>query len=151
MEIRCRCRRGGSIKKAYIRPNTITATFSPSPNNNSPKSDRYSIPHPQSSMMHFSIVAVTTFSLFSSALANTCTNRVNEMSSGTVWYQIHADSVPEADVPGRCGGLWDNLKQFPDCIGVSSPTCEARDGGLQWDFTNGLSCNEGMVVSTFQA
>ncbi|KAF2661963.1 hypothetical protein K491DRAFT_710386 [Lophiostoma macrostomum CBS 122681] len=99
--------------------------------------------------MHFNLIAITTLSLFSSALANSCTATVNSKSSGTFWYQVHADSVPAGDVPGRCGGLWDNLKQFADCIGVSSPTCEARDGGLQWDFTVGISCNTGMVDATW--
>ena len=94
--------------------------------------------------MHFSLAAITSLSLIPLVFANTCT--VSSPTSGVYWYRVHADSVASGDVPGRCGGLWDNLKQFADCIGVSDSTCVARDGGLEWDFTVGISCNFGMVV-----
>jgi hypothetical protein len=55
-----------------------------------------------------------------------------------------------ASIPGTCGGLWDNLKQFPDCIGVGLETCEANENGdLFWTFSNGSGCNEGMVEATW--
>jgi hypothetical protein len=52
-------------------------------------------------------------------------------------------------VPGLCGGLWDNLKQFPGCIGVSQLYCEAKDGGLSWGFAVGQSCDNGMLEATW--
>ena len=52
-------------------------------------------------------------------------------------------------IPGICGGLWDNLKQFADCIGVGDASCDGTDGNLSWQFTDGGSCNKGMVEATW--
>ncbi|PVH81488.1 hypothetical protein DL98DRAFT_571118 [Cadophora sp. DSE1049] len=59
-----------------------------------------------------------------------------------------SDNVP--NVASVCGGLWDNLKHFPDCIGISAPACWDRGSGkLQWEFNVGTSCNGGMVNSAW--
>lgn len=64
-------------------------------------------------------------------------------------FTVHVDNIAANIVPGICGGLWDNLKSFADCIGVSQSYCEARDGGLSWGFAVGDSCNAGMIHSTW--
>ncbi|KAF1365710.1 hypothetical protein EJ07DRAFT_83770, partial [Lizonia empirigonia] len=52
------------------------------------------------------------------------------------------------DIPGICGGLWDNLKRFSACT-VSNPYCGGTNGNLEWDFTVGIGCNGGDVQSTW--
>ncbi|KAH7406985.1 hypothetical protein DE146DRAFT_648985 [Phaeosphaeria sp. MPI-PUGE-AT-0046c] len=54
-------------------------------------------------------------------------------------------------IPGTCGGLWDNLKRFADCIGVGNNAfCRQEENGdLRWHFQNGASCNAGMVEATW--
>jgi hypothetical protein len=63
-------------------------------------------------------------------------------------WEISASGVP--DIPGVCGGLWDNMKRFADCIGISAPNCyDNGDGTLEWQFNVGVSCNAGMVESAW--
>ena len=98
-------------------------------------------------IMQFTTVAFAAFALFSSSAHATYCNRAAGQQAPT--YSVQVDNVAADVVPGVCGGLWDNLKQFADCIGVSSPACEPRDGGLHWTFANGVSCNTGMVEATW--
>ena len=65
-------------------------------------------------------------------------------------YRVTAWGVP--DVPGVCGGLWDNLKAFPwNCAVLADADCHAEGDGhtLKWTFTTWQACNEGMVESAW--
>ncbi|KAK0380226.1 hypothetical protein CMEL01_11357 [Colletotrichum melonis] len=73
------------------------------------------------------------------ASAATCSHSQNRWS-------ITASGVD--DVPGKCGGLWDNLKRFGACA-VSGPSCGGSNGNLAWSFTTGVGCNAGMVESSW--
>ncbi|PSN62354.1 hypothetical protein BS50DRAFT_679779 [Corynespora cassiicola Philippines] len=96
--------------------------------------------------MHFPTISVALAALTGGAVANICNYEVRQGMAST--YAIVVPGVP--DIPGVCGGLWDNLKQFADCIGVGSAHCGATDAGeLNWKFTNGGSCNPGMVEATW--
>ncbi|KAF2661962.1 hypothetical protein K491DRAFT_673491 [Lophiostoma macrostomum CBS 122681] len=98
--------------------------------------------------MRFATISISLAALASGALAATCKSEYKEFVSS---YGIGASGVP--DIPGTCGGLWDNLKQFADCIGVGAPYCGQNDNGvagdLVWQFTNGANCNAGMVEATW--
>ncbi|KAK8064482.1 hypothetical protein PG994_007120 [Apiospora phragmitis] len=67
--------------------------------------------------------------------------------SGFEGWVITANSV--GDIPGTCGGLWDNLKRFADCVGVSGSWCGGTNGHLEWRFTVPDTCNKGMLSSTW--
>ncbi|KAF1953841.1 hypothetical protein CC80DRAFT_568232 [Byssothecium circinans] len=96
--------------------------------------------------MRFATISVALAALSSRALAATCSYEEKEGMASS--YYISASGVP--DIPGVCRGLWDNLKQFADCIGVGSARCQAdKNGNLDWGFTNGGSCNTGMVEATW--
>ncbi|RDW56665.1 hypothetical protein BP5796_12334 [Coleophoma crateriformis] len=100
--------------------------------------------------MKFLSTLVSIAALTSVVSANTC-NQIIANSGFISSYSILTDgTVP--DIPGICGGLWDNLKHFSDCIGVSASTCEsyqADPGRLLWKFENGANCNAGMVESAW--
>ncbi|KAH8647756.1 hypothetical protein BX600DRAFT_443102 [Xylariales sp. PMI_506] len=87
----------------------------------------------------------TLAALASTVSAATCVVQNNAVKT----YIVTASGL--GDVPGTCGGLWDNLKRFADCAGVSNPECD--DGGTQgnlfWRFTVSTFCNAGMVESTW--
>lgn len=73
------------------------------------------------------------------------------MSSSGWLYVVEADSV--GDVPGICGGLWDNLKNdnFDSaCLVHAQEMCrEDGNGGLFWQFSVPVGCNEGHVESAW--
>lgn len=61
---------------------------------------------------------------------------------------MYADDIP--DVPGLCGGLWDNLNGFSICHGVLKPSCGSGDGhDLKWTFDVGFGCDKGMIEATW--
>ncbi|KAK7178431.1 hypothetical protein PSPO01_15529 [Paraphaeosphaeria sporulosa] len=96
--------------------------------------------------MRCAIISAALAALSGGVVANTCTY----IQEGNVaWhYTVVAQGVP--DIPGICGGLWDNLKQFADCVGVSQNQCESNESGdLIWEFRDGLSCNDGMIEATW--
>ncbi|OAL07748.1 hypothetical protein IQ06DRAFT_342456 [Phaeosphaeriaceae sp. SRC1lsM3a] len=99
--------------------------------------------------MHFNVLSTATFlSLLPLAVkAETFCNRASGKQVPT--FTVNVDNIAADIVPGICGGLWDNLKSFADCIGVSQSYCEARDGGLAWGFAVGQSCNNGMIDATW--
>ncbi|KAF2643999.1 hypothetical protein P280DRAFT_466706 [Massarina eburnea CBS 473.64] len=97
--------------------------------------------------MHFTNSASTLILslLATTAAANYCERRSDE---GVYRYTVHADSVD--DVPGICGGLWDNLKQFnSNCVPTTTSCGVGTPGGLTWVFTASGFCNEGMVEATW--
>lgn len=83
--------------------------------------------------------------LAATASANHCI--AGEHSAGITTYNVIAQGVP--DIPGICGGLWDNLNHFPWCV-VSAPSCGANDiGELEWRFTVPSGCDGGSVESAW--
>src|ERR1051326_5418482 len=88
-----------------------------------------------------SLAALAT--LASKASANSCTTNLMPY---VLPYTITASGVD--DIPGVCGGLWDNLKRFSSCV-ASSTYCGGDNGNLKWQFTASLFCNGGMVESTW--
>jgi hypothetical protein len=88
--------------------------------------------------------ALSITALARSTEANSCRFCVKESLITVSFYAIKSESnIP--DIPGICGGLWDNIKSFADYIEPGIPTCEDRDGKLYWQFTNGGYCNGGML------
>lgn len=65
-------------------------------------------------------------------------------------YHITADNVP--DIPGICGGFWDNLnnRHFNGaCTVFGDPNCGKVDGKFDATFQVLLSCNKGHVGSAW--
>lgn len=84
------------------------------------------------------------------ATANAASCRFRPTGVVTRRYYAGADGVD--DIPGICGGLWDNLKRFPECAGISDPSCgqgEKGEGHLHWTFHINLACNPDMVQSAW--
>ena len=58
-------------------------------------------------------------------------------------------------MPGICGGLWDNLKHFSDCLVATDSNCEPGEGydgqdyDMIWSFGTMSICNPGMVESAW--
>lgn len=50
---------------------------------------------------------------------------------------------------GICGGLWDNLKRFSDCVTPSDTSCGGSNGDLTWDFRVSAFCDSGCIQSTW--
>ncbi|KAH6838556.1 hypothetical protein B0I37DRAFT_409106 [Chaetomium sp. MPI-CAGE-AT-0009] len=93
----------------------------------------------------FSVFALATVAAFGdTALAATC----HGIHGGVfIGYIVEASGVP--DIPGVCGGLWDNLRRFGSCA-VSRPSCGAdSNGNLLWEFSVPIGCNPGMVHSAW--
>ncbi|KAI9163874.1 hypothetical protein HJFPF1_05502 [Paramyrothecium foliicola] len=67
---------------------------------------------------------------------------------GSAWntYEIKA-SIPDADAPGICGGLWDNLNSWP--CSPSDTSCGSSNGAFTWKFVTPLGCNQGMIESVW--
>lgn len=95
----------------------------------------------------------TGFVVMMAALTNTADAahgcNKNTVSGPVVRYQVRSsDKVP--DIPGICGGLWDNMKRFGECASASNTWCgDVDDGYLGWDFTSFVGCSDGMVSSTW--
>ncbi|CEJ87295.1 hypothetical protein VHEMI04368 [[Torrubiella] hemipterigena] len=63
-------------------------------------------------------------------------------------YKINADGVD--DVPGICGGLWDNMNGQGACHGAIPGWCNDNGGGkLEWVFDIGVACNSGAVEAVW--
>lgn len=67
-------------------------------------------------------------------------------------YTVEASGV--GDIPGTCGGLWDNLKNdnFDGaCVVHNSESCEEEEvnGNLVWRFGVAAHCNDGHVESAW--
>ncbi|KAK8050969.1 hypothetical protein PG993_002354 [Apiospora rasikravindrae] len=85
--------------------------------------------------------------LASAVQANEC--KMNRFSSGNEW-TVTASGV--RDIPGTCGGLWDNLKRWPVAclVGYGTQYCrEEGPGQLKWYFATTDLCNEGHVESAW--
>ncbi|KAF2643998.1 hypothetical protein P280DRAFT_466705 [Massarina eburnea CBS 473.64] len=95
--------------------------------------------------MRYSTLFSTLLAAAGTVSANECTIKCKEgIACG---FYVTASGVD--DIPGICGGLWDNLKQFNACIGVGVPDCGGEDGELTWQFSNGSSCNGGDIEATW--
>ena len=89
--------------------------------------------------MKLTVLSAAAITLASPALAASC-QRFDQFGS---WhYSIEASGVP--NIPGTCGGLWDNMKRFAACpIGIVAECSTLNDGRLYWGFTVGKGCNGG--------
>lgn len=89
--------------------------------------------------MQFKIFTMSALAFATPALSASC-RRPDNLGSWNYW--IEADGV--SDIPGICGGLWDNLKQFAACpVGVIAECSDLGNGKLLWQFTVGKGCNSG--------
>lgn len=77
------------------------------------------------------------------ATAATCDVNV----AWTNHYDVRASGV--GDIPGICGGLWDNNKRFGDCASATETYCNGKDGELIWQMTTTTSCDKGKIESTW--
>ena len=83
--------------------------------------------------------------LAASASANSCKYGGSEM---VLWgWVIIADGVP--DIPGICGGLWDNMNHFADCTLSNTHCGENENGELRWEFYSPTGCGPGHVESAW--
>ncbi|KAJ0362854.1 hypothetical protein COL154_006037, partial [Colletotrichum chrysophilum] len=73
------------------------------------------------------------------ASAASCKNLGN--TAIPIW-QVRATGV--VDIPGKCGGLWDNLNGYGAC-GKTSTLCGEYDGEMVWQFTGSSGCTAGIV------
>ncbi|KAH0423212.1 hypothetical protein CKAH01_17144 [Colletotrichum kahawae] len=90
--------------------------------------------------MHFTTAAafiVAAITPLSSAA--TCENLGNR---AIPTWQVTASGVD--DIPGKCGGLWDNLNGYGAC-GKSATVCGGSNGNLVWRFTGSSACTAGVV------
>lgn len=90
--------------------------------------------------MHFSTLTVSTLAFAARVISANHCQLLNDIGSYT--YGVRAENVD--DVPGVCGGLWDNLKQFAACpVGSVAECTDIGDGALTWTFLVGHGCNSG--------
>ncbi|EQB57029.1 hypothetical protein GCG54_00005389 [Colletotrichum gloeosporioides] len=90
--------------------------------------------------MHFTTAAgliVAAMTPFTSAAS--CKNFGNRAIP--IW-QVRATGV--VDIPGKCGGLWDNLNGYGAC-GKSATSCGEVNGEMVWQFTGSSGCTAGVV------
>lgn len=73
-----------------------------------------------------------------------CQVNQNPISQYSYYVTINNDQ----DTNGLCGGLWDNLKRFSNCVAPTFTSCTRVNGNTRWEFMVGLGCNFGMVEST---
>lgn len=99
--------------------------------------------------MQYLTLISTLLALTSLSQATTCTVCRDGFNINHI--KVTADNV--LDVPGICGGLWDNLKRFSDCSTPSATSCGGGESGvtgpLEWKFAASQYCNPGMVESTW--
>ncbi|USP76921.1 hypothetical protein yc1106_04195 [Curvularia clavata] len=86
----------------------------------------------------FALVALAT-----TASAATCTVD----GGATSHWKVRASGVH--DIPGFCGGLWDNLNHWGGLCNPSYTYCNGKDGELIWNFTTGTACNRGHIESVW--
>ncbi|KAF6814308.1 hypothetical protein CPLU01_14424 [Colletotrichum plurivorum] len=98
--------------------------------------------------MHFTTAAgfiLAALAPLSSAAAS-CRNKGS--TAFPVW-EVEASGVD--DVPGKCGGLWDNLKGFGACA-ISNPFCgraASVGGNMLWRFGGSIYCDPGVVEAVW--
>lgn len=96
--------------------------------------------------MQFSTIAASAILLATGASAAQC--RWHQSGSPILRkYYVLADGVD--DVPGICGGLWDNLNGQGACGGAIPGGCGGNGGHLRWEFTIGSACNSGAIEATW--
>lgn len=88
---------------------------------------------------------VSSAALFAGALADA--NCVSELPNTYSKYHVTATGV--GDIPGICGGLWDNLKTFAGQCAPIYTHCDGTNGNLDWGFQAETGCTPGMVESTW--
>lgn len=97
----------------------------------------------------FAAIVTAVFGLASTAVANHC--HYNMEGFVAKHWLVIADDV--ADIPGRCGGFWDNMnnsKFHGACGALSSTNCgENAEGQMVINFTSPSGCNNGHVESAW--
>ncbi|KAK8108838.1 hypothetical protein PG984_014639 [Apiospora sp. TS-2023a] len=69
-------------------------------------------------------------------------------NDNTSLFTVTATNV--SDVPGTCGGLWDNLHHSHLCESLEDSSCgETAPGQMKWMFRTYLFCNKGHVESAW--
>ncbi|GKT44280.1 uncharacterized protein ColSpa_04461 [Colletotrichum spaethianum] len=53
------------------------------------------------------------------------------------------------DIPQTCNFLWAGLNKFDGCKLLTKTYCGGTDGYLQWRFQRWVSCNPGMIASSW--
>ncbi|KXJ90250.1 hypothetical protein Micbo1qcDRAFT_205859 [Microdochium bolleyi] len=65
-------------------------------------------------------------------------------------WEVRAPAVVSDNMPGLCGGLWDNMKGFGNCEYLSSTHCGAEaDGSLLWKFTSPVTCSNDAIEASW--
>ncbi|RDW56664.1 hypothetical protein BP6252_14050 [Coleophoma cylindrospora] len=97
--------------------------------------------HPKPLKMKFTLPALLSLAALASvSIATTCQGTYD--SGVTNRYIVHASGV--TDIPGICGGLWDNLKRYGVC--AATQTFCGQDGGtedMRWEFVASAGCDNG--------
>lgn len=81
-----------------------------------------------------------------------CTYETVDSNNLVRRYYVGAGIGNGNDIPGRCGGLWDNLKRFGVCLAPSYTFCGWGGNSpdhLHWQFDVIHDCNTGMIESTW--
>ncbi|OBS29665.1 hypothetical protein FPOA_03604 [Fusarium poae] len=96
----------------------------------------------------FTSAATAVLSFASGTVANSCTW---SFFGGPVYksWIIVASGVD--DIPGKCGGFWDNMnnKNFHSACTLSFTRCEDQNGEMVATFKSGSGCNSGHVESAW--
>lgn len=101
-----------------------------------------------SSSLLLSLIALATASTASPDREQFC--RIQKIYGGTGRvYTIRADGVD--DIPGKCGGLWDNLKGNGGCLWPRHTSCETVKGKLEWKFQTSFACGDSAVEAAWFA
>lgn len=96
----------------------------------------------------FNTILFTALMVFTETTSAASCRVIKQAGMLATYWEIKATGVE--DVPGVCGGLWDNLKRFPACIVVHDASCRDEGSGrLRWYFGIDAGCNNGMVQSTW--
>ncbi|RGP67474.1 hypothetical protein FLONG3_8495 [Fusarium longipes] len=97
----------------------------------------------------FTSAAAAVLGFASSAVANHCSWEFFEGPIAKKWLVI-ASGVD--DIPGRCGGFWDNMnnKNFHGACVLSETNCgKDGNGDMVINFNSGSGCNGGHVESAW--
>ncbi|KAJ4022700.1 hypothetical protein NW752_000090 [Fusarium irregulare] len=95
----------------------------------------------------FTTAAAAVIGFASGTTANVC--KWSFLGPAYKQYFVIADGVD--DIPGKCGGFWDNMnnKNFNSACTLSHTSCEDRDGQMVIEFMAGSGCNSGHVESAW--
>jgi hypothetical protein len=97
--------------------------------------------------MQFTTIIASLAMLATSASAADCTWR-QDGSPIVRRYRVRGSGVP--DIPGICGGLWDNMNGQSACGAPYGAYCDdLGNGNMEWGFVIGSACNSGAVEAVW--